>query len=91
MMSIEYHQNIMRTTLTLEDDVAAKLKAESHRTGRSFKETVNEILRLGFSARQRPPAKQPFRLDARDLGLRPGMSLDDVGELLERGEGPRHG
>ncbi len=91
MMSLEYHQNIMRTTLTLEDDVAAKLKAESRRTGRSFKATVNEVLRLGLNTRRQPRARKPFRVEPRDLGLRPGVSLDDVGGLLERGEGPRHG
>jgi plasmid stability protein len=82
----------MRTTLTLEDDVAAKLKAECRRSGRSFKHTVNEVLRLGLEAgRRRPGAREPFKVESRDLGLRSGVSLDDVGELLERSEGPRYG
>jgi hypothetical protein len=41
----------VRTTLTLDDDVAAKLHQESRRTGKSFKETVNEYLRIGLSGR----------------------------------------
>jgi hypothetical protein len=42
----------MRTTITLDADVAAKLKAESKKTGRPFKVVVNEYLRLGFTGRQ---------------------------------------
>ena len=41
----------MRTTLTLDDDVAAKLKAEARRDGRALKEVVNDVLRRGLSAR----------------------------------------
>jgi hypothetical protein len=36
----------MRTTLTLDDDVAAKLRAETRRSGRSFRDTVNETLSM---------------------------------------------
>jgi len=37
----------------------------------------------------RPAA--PFSITARDLGrLRPGLRLDDVGELIEQVEGPLH-
>ncbi|TDI43443.1 MAG: ribbon-helix-helix protein, CopG family [Acidobacteria bacterium] len=78
----------MRTTLTLEDDVAAKLKAESKRSGRSLKEIVNEYLRLGFHAKKSDRKRPPFRVHARDMGeLRPGLSLDNIGELLEQIEG----
>jgi len=40
----------MRTTLTLNDDVAATLKREAQRAGRSFREIVNETLRGGWKA-----------------------------------------
>lgn len=80
----------MRTTLTLDDDVAAKLKAESRRAGRPFKEIVNETLRGGLATRRAPPRKA-FKIKARDLGrLRPGLSLDNVAELVEQVEGPLH-
>lgn len=81
----------MRTTLTLDEDVAAKLAAEARRTGRSFKQTVNDALRRGLaSARPRGPRK-PFKVVARDLGdLRPGLSLDSIARLLEQVEGPLH-
>ena len=78
----------MRTTLTLDDDVAAKLKAESRRAGRPFKEIVNETLRSGLAGRLVTGQRQPFKITARDLGdLRPGLSLDNVAELIEQTEG----
>lgn len=81
----------MRTTLTLDDDVAAKLKAEARRTGRPFRDMVNETLRRGLATRRVGSTQQPFRVAARDLGnLRPGLSLDNIGELLEQVEGPLH-
>lgn len=81
----------MRTTLTLDEDVAAKLKAEARRSGRSFRETVNEVLRRGLALARPVAARPPFRVVARDLGdLRPGLSLDSVADLLEQVEGPLH-
>jgi len=81
----------MRTTLTLDDDVANKLKAETRRSGKAFKEVVNEFLRLGLNLRRSTAGRQRFTVVARDLGnLKPGLGLDNVGELLERAEGPAH-
>ena len=82
---------IMRTTLTLDDDVDAKLRAEARRSGRSFRETVNDVLRRGLAARQPAARREPFRVTARDLGaLRPGLTLDSVARALEQIEGPLH-
>jgi hypothetical protein len=79
----------VRTTLTLDDDVAMRLQAEARRTGRSFKEVVNHTLRLGF-VRDGAKAKR-FKVHARDLGaLRPGLSLDNIAELTDAVEGSRH-
>jgi hypothetical protein len=81
----------MRTTLTLDDDVAAKLKAESRRAGRPFREVVNETLRRGLATRRVVAQRQPFKIAPRDLGdLRPGLSLDNVAELIEQVEGSLH-
>jgi hypothetical protein len=81
----------MRTTLTLDDDVAAKLKAESRRAGRPFRAIVNETLRRGLAVRRSTGPREPFKVRARDLGeLRLGLSLDNVGDPLERLEGPLH-
>ncbi len=79
----------MRTTLTLEKDVAARLKVEAQRSGRSFKDVVNECLRQGLA--QRAPTRSPgrFSVHPRDFGdTRPGIALDNIGELLQQVEGP---
>jgi hypothetical protein len=81
----------MRTRLTLDDDVAAKLKAESCRAGRPFREIVNETLRRGLTNRRVTAQRQAFMISIRDLGdLKPGLSLDRVAELIEHVEGSLH-
>ncbi len=76
--------------MTLEEDVVAKLRAEMRRSGRSFKEVVNEFLRLGLTMhRERKPGK-PFIVRARPLGLRAGLDYDKISELVEHLEGPLH-
>ena len=78
----------MRTTLTLDDDVAARLQAEARRTGRSFKVVVNEYLRAGLAQRRAAKAVTPFRVDPVSMGpLLPGRSYDNIGALLEEIEG----
>ena len=78
----------MRTTLTLDDDLAAKLRAEARQSGKPFKQIVNERLRVGLSARSKAASVPPFKVKARPLGLRPGFSYDNVWELIEQIEGP---
>jgi hypothetical protein len=81
----------MRTTLTVDEDVAAKLKAESRRAGRSSRDVVNETLRRGLADRRPAASQQSFKVTSRDLGaLRPGLSLEDIGGLIEQAEGPLH-
>ncbi len=83
--------SIMRTTLTLDDDVAAKLRARMRRTGKSLKATVNELLREALTPRRVPERREPFRVEARDLGaLKAGVQLDSIAELIEQVEGPHH-
>jgi hypothetical protein len=81
----------VRTTLTLDADVAAKLKAEARRAGRPFREIVNETLRRGLISRRASAERRAFKVRARDLGeLKPGLSLDRVAELIEHLEGSLH-
>ncbi|HEX3948257.1 MAG TPA: hypothetical protein VHW95_00235 [Steroidobacteraceae bacterium] len=79
---------MMRTTLTLDEDVAAKLKAESRRTGRPFKVIVNEFLRAAMARRKAAQAATPFRVKVLDMGgPLEGRSYDDIGALLDEVEG----
>jgi Ribbon-helix-helix protein, copG family len=64
----------MRTTVTLDPDVAAKLKQTARERGVSFKVAINDAVRSGLSAAT--PAARPFRMQTASLGVRPGVNLD---------------
>jgi hypothetical protein len=84
-----YEHHDVRTTVTIDDDVAARLRAEVRRSGRTFKEVVNHYLRLGFA--KNSEKQRPFRVQARDLGiLHTGVSLDCIATLTDVVEGSRH-
>ena len=80
----------MRTTLTLDEDNVAKLRDEMSRTGKSFKETVNDCLRRGFETPSKDELSAPFRVEARAMGAKPGFDLDDVSSLIDFLDGPGH-
>ena len=63
----------MRTTLTLDDDVVAKLRQIARERDISFKQALNDALRQGLEGR---PAARRFRVKPRRLGLRRGIDLD---------------
>jgi hypothetical protein len=77
----------VRTTLTLDEDVAKLLEKEVRKTGHSFKQVVNDTLRKGFTAAKQPQRK-PFKVKPIDLGL--PRDFDKVEDLLEYLEGPGH-
>ncbi len=82
----------MRTTLTLEKDVAARLDQLARRRRTSRKSLVNEALRAGLAVLDQPAAANPpFRTSGFDLGASLVGSLDNVAEVLARAEGERHG
>ncbi len=76
--------------MTLDEDVAAKLRAERRHSGRPFKQVVNDCLRLGLNVRSPKVAMPPFKVKPRPLGLRPGFNYDNVWELIEQIEGLTH-
>lgn len=79
----------MRTTLTLDDDVAVKLKAAAK--DRPFKTVVNDVLRAGLAAlERREPSRKPYRTKGFNLGPSLVGSLDNVEEVLARVEGEGH-
>jgi hypothetical protein len=80
----------MRTTLTLDPDVAAKARKGAADLQKSFKEVVNMALRIGLDAVLSPQAAKPYRTKPRALGLREGLSYDNIGDLLTRAEGEDH-
>jgi hypothetical protein len=73
----------VRTTLTLEKDVALALRQEARRSGRPLKRIVNETLRAGLAAR-RTPAVRRYRLTPVSLGgVVPGIDLHKALRLAE--------
>ncbi len=80
----------MRTTLTLDDDVAFGLKkAQEHDPKKSFKEVVNEALRRGLRTKsEKSVPKKRFKVEPLNLGLREYLDFDNIEELLDRLEGP---
>ncbi|MBL8777696.1 MAG: hypothetical protein JNK12_17270 [Acidimicrobiales bacterium] len=63
----------MRTTLTLDEDVAQQIKRLMRERGTGFKETVNELLRRGLRSDATP---EPYETPTFSLGVRPGVNLD---------------
>ncbi len=81
----------MRTTLTIEEDVAARLRAAVKKQRRPLKAIVNEALRSGLDRADRPkPSRPAFRTEGFDLGPSLVGSLDNVEEVLSRAEGEGH-
>jgi hypothetical protein len=83
------HQYV-RTTLTLEKDVAARLEQAARRRRQSFKVIVNDALRAGLAALEETPPSRPFSTTGFSLGPSLVGSLDDVEEVLARVEGETH-
>ena len=71
----------MRTTLTIDDDLAARLKAEMRREGLTLKQVVDRLLRRGLRAPA--AAKKRYRVRARSLGARPGINYSKTHEMLD--------
>jgi len=59
----------MRTTLTLDDDVAARLQAEARRSGRPFRTVVNEHLRAALAQRRAIKTLPPLTIVLLRVGL----------------------
>ena len=80
----------MRTTLTLDTDVAALLRQARQVHGGSFKAVVNDALRQGLRQMVTPPDPPArYRTPAVDLGRCLVGSIDDVAEVLAVAEGER--
>ena len=75
----------MRTTITLDDDVAAAVDQRRRAERRGMSEIVNDLVRAGLSA---PSERRPFVQQITDLG--PGIDVTNVAEALEQLEGPSY-
>jgi hypothetical protein len=72
----------MRTTVTLDPDVAEKLTRLAHARKASFKETLNDVLRRGLSGQETRPGK-PFVVKPHRATFAPGVDLLKLNQLVD--------
>jgi hypothetical protein len=73
----------VRTTLTLDRDVADGLQKEMRRSGKGLKATINEALRRGLRLTGRLPRAPRFQVQPHAFGIRPGIDLDRINQLVD--------
>ncbi len=78
----------MRTTLTLEDDVAAMLLRIQREEKKGLKQVINEVLRMGLLQRNRKPAERGgYATPEVSAGICLYPDLDNTAEILAAAEG----
>ena len=81
----------MRTTLTIDEDVAAALERLRKRRDTSLKEVVNDVLRRGLREVTAPPKQpEPYRTRVAHLGPSKVGSLDKISEVLALVDGENY-
>jgi len=78
---------IMRTTITIENDVLERARALSAKLRTPFKAIINEALRAGLDHVERPAEKKPYQTNPHKMGLKSGRNLDNIQELLAQIDG----
>jgi metal-responsive CopG/Arc/MetJ family transcriptional regulator len=73
----------MRTTITLEDDVAAAIDHRRREEDKGISEVVNELVRKGLTVKE---PREPFVQKTAHVGLK--LNVDNVAEVLTELEGP---
>ena len=74
----------MRTTLTLDDDIARILQRRARELDKPFKEVVNATLRNGLAKEDLAPTFKPApKVVARNLGLKTGIDPDKLNQLVD--------
>lgn len=72
----------MRTTLTLDPDVARLLEEEAHRRRATFKEVVNDAIRKGLSPRS-PRRRTRYAAQVHSARLLPGLDPSGFNRLQD--------
>jgi len=80
----------MRTTITIDDDVAVQLERLRRERSASLKDVVNDTLRCGLhAAKSQTKPREPFRMMTFD-GREQLIPVDNVAEALALLEGEDH-
>jgi hypothetical protein len=80
----------IRTTVTLDEDVAERVKLESRSRGASFRDTLNDLLRTALLNSKTRARRRTLTITPTHMGYRSGLDYDSVASLLELGEGKTH-
>jgi len=73
----------MRTTVTLEPELVAKLKELAHRRRASFKDTLNDVVRRGLTMQRPRGHSDRFVVKPHAGGFRPGIDPEKLNQLLD--------
>ena len=73
----------MRTTITIEDDLAIEIEDLRKREGLSFKDALNQLLRAGIHYKAQPPSPKRYQTPVRKLGLRAGIDETKLNQLAD--------
>lgn len=82
----------MRTTITLEPDVAQKIQQRMRKNGTGLKAAVNEALRIGLLEEEKLAAqpKKPFKVTPFSLQPSKNFNFDKIADVIEEVEGPMY-
>lgn len=79
---------VMRTTVTIDDDIRKAIEALRRERGLSTSAALNELARRGLAA-SAADTTEPFRQRTSPMG-RPRYAVENIGDVLEVLEGPDH-
>lgn len=73
----------MRTTLTIDPDVAERIQREVRRSGKALKAVINDALRIGLALTEKPAAPPHFEVQPHAFRFKPGVDLDRLNQLVD--------
>jgi len=79
----------MRTTLTITNEIDARLRKVAEEQHRSYKEVVNEALKRGLDHIEVHHAKSEYHVQSRDFGFRSGVDPQKLNQLYDEIESGR--
>lgn len=80
----------MRTTLSIDDDLAQSIEAHRSRKNMSLREAINQLLRLGLQTAKEAPKPRPYAGPVFDSELMPGIDPRRMNQLVDELEVEAH-
>lgn len=76
--------------MSFDEDVIERVRCESRSRGASFRDTLNDLLRIALLSLDQKPQDRTLKIKPTPMGYRAGLNYDSIESLLEFGEGERH-